>query len=95
MPWRLLGLILVLAILLSFIGFNLNNTCDISFGFKTIPNVPIYLTVFASFMLGLFASLPFIIFGAFRKKQKTEKPAKQQKAPQESPPADTSPYGVD
>jgi uncharacterized integral membrane protein len=95
MPWRLFGLILVLAILLTFIGLNLNNVCDISFGFANFEKVNIVVLIFAAFILGMLASLPFIIFGAFRKKQKTEKPSKQEKAPDETPPADTGSYGVD
>jgi uncharacterized integral membrane protein len=92
MPWRLIGLIVILAVLLSFIGVNLNNTCDISFGFANFSGVPIYLTVFASFILGMLTSLPFIIFTVVKKKQKTEKPAKAQKAPPENPDV---PYGID
>jgi hypothetical protein len=60
-------IIVIVAILLSFIGFNLSNTCDISLGFKTFPNVPVYLTIFGSFLLGMICSLPFIIFGSLKK----------------------------
>jgi len=80
MPWRLLVLIIILGILLGFIGFNLNNTCDLSLGFKVFKGVPIYLTVFASFMLGMVSSLPFIIFGSLRKKMKKEKKHKSLKS---------------
>ena len=80
MPWRLLVLIVILGILLGFIGFNLNNTCDLSLGFKVFKGVPVYLTVFASFMLGLVSSLPFLIFGRLKKKMKKEKPPKPPKS---------------
>jgi uncharacterized integral membrane protein len=95
MPWRLLGLIAILVVLLSFIGVNLNNTCSISFGFVSFSGVPIYLTVFASFILGMLTSLPFIIFSIVKKRQKPEKTPQQQKAPQETAPANTDSYGVD
>ena len=72
MPWRLIVLIVILALLLGFIGVNLDNTCDISLGFNIkIPNVPVFITVFASFLMGMIASLPFIIFGGIKKKHKT------------------------
>ena len=72
MPWRLIVLIVILALLLGFIGVNLENTCDISLGFNIkIPNVPVFITVFTSFILGMTASLPFIIFGGIKKKHKT------------------------
>ena len=72
MPWRLIMIIVIVAILLSFIGFNLTNTCDISLGFKTFPNVPVYLTIFGSFLLGMICSLPFIIFGSPKKDKESE-----------------------
>ena len=72
MPWRLIMVIVIVAILLSFIGFNLSNTCDISLGFKTFPNVPVYLTIFGSFLLGMICSLPFIIFGSQKKDKQSE-----------------------
>ncbi|MDR1929511.1 MAG: hypothetical protein LBQ44_02670 [Treponema sp.] len=74
MPTRLIGLIVILTLLLVFIGFNLDNRCDISFGFAKFPDVPIYLTVFASFMLGMFLSLIFFLFKAIGGKDK--KPAR-------------------
>jgi hypothetical protein len=74
MPWRLVGFILLLGVLLGFIGFNLENTCDISFGFKVIPGVPVYLTAFVGFVLGMLCSLPLVISSRF-KKNKSRLPA--------------------
>ena len=73
MPWRLIVIIVIFAVFLCFIGFNLTNTCDISLGFKTFQNVPVYLTIFGSFILGMVGSLPFIIFGSLKKSPKKEK----------------------
>jgi uncharacterized integral membrane protein len=67
MPWRLIGLIAILAVLLAFIGVNLDNSCSISFGLARIENVPVYLTVFVSFVLGMLVSVPFLI--SFTRKQ--------------------------
>jgi uncharacterized integral membrane protein len=61
MPWRLIGFILLLAVFLFFIVFNLDNTCDISFGFKEIPQVPVYLTALFSFVLGLLWVVPSLV----------------------------------
>ena len=87
MPWRLIVIIIIFAVLLGFIGLNLTNTCDISLGFKVFKGVPVYLTVFASFMLGMVTSLPFFIFGSLKKKLKKEKQSKTQVAenPQVAP----------
>ena len=73
MPWRMIGIIIIFAILLVFIGFNLTNTCDLSLGFKEFKNVPVYVTVFASFMLGMLSSLPFFVFRSLKKRTKKEK----------------------
>jgi len=72
MPWRLILFILIFGILLTFIMLNIGeyNRCDISFGFKTIPQVPVFLTIFISFFLGLLCALPLSLV---KRKQK-EKP---------------------
>ncbi len=69
MPWRLIIFIIVFAVFICFISFNLENQCNISFGFKTFQAVPIFLTVFISFVLGMLCSLPFITH--LRKKHNT------------------------
>jgi len=60
MPWRLIISIFIFALFLAFITFNLENKCDISFGFFRITDVPVFLTVFASFALGLVCALPLV-----------------------------------
>jgi uncharacterized integral membrane protein len=80
MPWRLISFIVILAIFLAFITFNLNNKCDISFGVKVVQEVPVFLTVFASFVLGLLVSLPLVI----RRKKKVNKNDPKNKEPQGS-----------
>jgi len=68
MPWRLIVIVIVFAVFLAFIMFNLNNSCDINFGFIQIENVPVFLTIFISFILGMLCSLPFALF--YRRKHK-------------------------
>jgi uncharacterized integral membrane protein len=74
MPWRLIGLVLLLVIFLTFIGLNLENRCNISFGFRTLEEVPVYFTAFAGFVLGLLWAVPFAI-SLSRKRKKKEKDA--------------------
>jgi uncharacterized integral membrane protein len=72
MPWRLIVVIVIFAVFLAFITFNLENKCDINFWFKHgIEDVPVFITIFASFVLGLFCALSIILF--YRKKH-NEKP---------------------
>ena len=70
MPWRLIQFIVLFAVFLVFIIFNLDNKCNISFGFTKIENVPVFVTIFFSFMLGMLCMLPFIFWHKARKKSK-------------------------
>ena len=74
MLMRLIIIIVVFALLLAFIAFNLddNNKCDISFGFTTLLNIPVYLTILSSFVLGLLCALPFAIMRVTRKLKNTQ-----------------------
>jgi len=60
-PWRLIVFIAIFAVFLVFISFNLENKCDISFGFAKLKEVPVFITVFSSFVLGLFCAIPLVI----------------------------------
>jgi uncharacterized membrane protein YciS (DUF1049 family) len=71
MPWRLIVIIVVFAVFLTFISFNLDNKCDINFGFTKLSEVPVFLTVFISFALGLICTMPFIISARFKRKALT------------------------
>ena len=70
MPWRLIEFIILFAILFLFIIFNLENKCDINCGFIQLKDVPVFLTVFSSFFIGMFCTLPFIFASKARKKAK-------------------------
>jgi uncharacterized integral membrane protein len=59
---RLIGFILVFVLFLTFIVLNLDNKCDISFGFKTVLQVPVFITAFSSFVLGMLFCAPFVLF---------------------------------
>jgi uncharacterized integral membrane protein len=93
MPWRLIVVIIVFAVLLTFITFNLDNRCDISFGFIQFSGVPVFLTVFVSFIFGLFCALPFALFkrNKHREKPIKEKPIKEVK--EKKPPKKILPAG--
>ena len=58
MPWKLLAFILAMTLVLVFIGFNLENRCDVSLAFYTFTNVPVVITILASFLLGLLMAFP-------------------------------------
>ena len=63
MPWRLIVFLISLLVLLVFAGFNMNNASDISFGFYELENVPIFVSLLFSFILGVLFAIPFAFFG--------------------------------
>jgi uncharacterized integral membrane protein len=67
--WRLLGFILIFAVFLAFIVFNLDNRCNVSFGFTMLKDMPVFITAFVSFFLGMLCAVPFIV-SLHRKKEK-------------------------
>jgi ABC-type lipoprotein release transport system permease subunit len=60
MPGRLIGIVIGIGLLIAFISLNLHNVCDISFGFFSLTGIPVFLTILASFALGLIAALPTV-----------------------------------
>jgi len=94
---RLISIIVVFAIFLCFIIFNLPNKCDISLGFMSFKDVPIFLSALFSFVFGMIVSVPMMLLG--KKKQKPLVPGPSKKAELKSVPddikKDDSPYGID
>lgn len=72
MPWKLVGFIICLVLGTCFAGFNLENCCNISFGFHTFENIPIFLSLIIAFACGVVVTLPFTVI---KKKSAKEKQA--------------------
>ena len=70
MPWRLIVCIIVFIVFLIFITLNLDNRCDIVFGFAKLSDVPVFITIFTSFILGFSCALPLVLH--FKKKKKED-----------------------
>ena len=109
MPRRLILFIIIFVVLLLFVIFNLQNKSDISFGFVKIPNAPVFLTIFGSFILGMFCTLPFVFGTKSRKKNKEKESDKEKdkpgllnktdkvsgKSPEDDDYSDKRHYGID
>jgi uncharacterized integral membrane protein len=103
MPWRLLIFILIGAVFLSFIGFNLENRCDVSLGFHVFSQVPVFLSALFAFVLGMVLALPLAVSfrPAARRKKKAEplppeaSGKKKNKAGEALPPSPGGDYGID
>ena len=99
---RFIGFLLVFAIFLAFIGLNLDNHCDVNFGFHSLKNVPVYVIALCSFFFGMLCTIPFMLSFRIKKQPKPEKekqkPGKKKKSSlneQEETPKDIGPYGID
>ncbi|WP_461245805.1 hypothetical protein [Treponema sp. R6D11] len=78
MPWRLILFIVIFAIFLAFITVNLDNRCNINIGFAQFEGVPIFLTVFISFFLGLVCATPLFLHLSKKKKSGFSRKGKSQ-----------------
>ncbi|MDR1412049.1 MAG: ABC transporter permease [Spirochaetaceae bacterium] len=76
---KFIAFVVLCAVFLVFIGFNLENKCDISFGFARLPDVPVFFTAFTSFVLGLLASVPIAISIRIKKSRKRNAEARSVK----------------
>jgi uncharacterized integral membrane protein len=67
MPWKLIAFLAILLVITLFIGFNLDNRCDVSFIFYKYSDVPIFVSLLFAYAAGAITAVPFII-GHGRKK---------------------------
>ena len=65
----MIGFILLVGIFILFIAFNLGNSCDISFGFVVLKQVPIFLTSLSAFILGMLCAIPGVIAIGMRRRK--------------------------
>jgi len=86
---RLLGFVFVLLVVISFIMFNLGNTSDLSLGFITFYDVPVFLSVLCAFLIGVLFAIP-LSFSLGWKKRAAGKHKSKDKSPEKSPAADNT-----
>mgnify|MGYP006907956463 CR=1 FL=1 len=79
MPVRLIGTIILLLAVTLFAGANLDNRCNINFIFKTVQNVPVFLTAVVSFLAGAIVMIPFTFHSRKNKKNGAEAKISKQK----------------
>lgn len=62
-----------------FVGFNLENKCNVNLLFKTFENVPVFITIMISFATGIIFTLP-VALSLKHKKAKKEEQKKEKKS---------------
>lgn len=73
MPLKMLGFILALVILVSFVGLNWENSSDIDLWFNQklhFEDVSIVLSFMIVFLAGMICSIPFWLDSKFRRRKK-------------------------
>lgn len=91
MPWKLILFLIVVALVVVFAGFNIDNTAEISFGFHTLTGIPIFVSLFAAFFLGVIVTLPVAFRHRSRKAKKAPKQKQDESIPEKVPSDETSP----
>lgn len=61
MPWKLIAFLAILLAITFFIGFNLDNRCDVSFVFHIYRNVPIFVSLLFAYLAGAITVIPFFL----------------------------------
>lgn len=73
MLWRLILLVVICALVITFIGFNIENRSDISLVFMRFENVPIFISLFSAFLMGILVALPFMLISSFKQSLQSSK----------------------
>ena len=74
MKIKIILVVLIITLEAVFAGLNMKNVSDISFGFTTLKDVPVFLSILISFVSGAVIILPFTLFRK-KKRDKVEKKA--------------------
>ena len=102
MSRRLIEFIIIFAVFLLFVIFNLGNKCDINLGFTRIREAPVFLTILISFFAGMLCTIPAII-RLSRKNKSNDPPGRKTGAKinisdmetEKNSFSDSSHYGID
>ena len=73
MPGRLIAFILILLAIVTFIGFNIENSSDIRIWFGErglLSDVPIFVSFFVMYLIGVLSVVPFMVKWRMRKATK-------------------------
>jgi len=81
--------ILVFAVFLCFIIFNLGNASNVSLGFRTFNDIPVFVTALFSFALGMLFNFPLLLTVGRKRRQKAAARAQAENSQIEGAQGDT------
>ena len=67
--FKIILIVLIIALEAVFAGLNMKNVSDISFGFTVLKDVPVFLSILISFVSGAVIILPFTLLKGKKKKK--------------------------
>lgn len=83
MPWKLIGILIILSLFVIFSGYNAHEI-TIYFGPFTLFDIPLFVALVTTFILGAFTALPFSIIKSVKNLKKKEKKQEIDKTYQKS-----------
>jgi len=85
MPIKLIGTVLVVAIVGIFCGFNMSEEyrCSINLIFYKTPQIPVFLTIICSFIVGILVMTPFSLIKIHSLKKEESKNAEKNVSPEQ------------
>lgn len=84
MPWKLVSFLSVLVVITLFIGFNLENRCDVSLIVYTYKNVPIFVSLLFAYVVGALTTIPFFLASGPKRRNPKKNAAKKGRSPMAS-----------
>ena len=69
---RLIIVIVIFVLFLTFIVLNVDNKCDVSIGFRTFTDIPVFISIFFSFALGMLFAVPLVASLGKKKKNSVQ-----------------------
>ncbi len=89
MPARLIGFLVSLVFLALFVGFNLENRCDVSLVFHTFRDVPVVISLLFAFVAGALSVIPALFGSRAKRKDAARRSAESLRASEPKNPRGT------
>lgn len=92
MPFKLIFSLLSLIVVAAFLGFNLDNRCDVSVIVYVFKNIPVCISMLFAFIAGAFATIPYYLSLKKRDDLENDKAVSQKKNKKKAPAPDNREY---
>jgi uncharacterized integral membrane protein len=73
MPWKLIGFIILLILIVVFSGLNVQRV-EINFGLTSLVDVPLFVLLMGAFIFGTMVTIPFVLVSQKKRYKKPLEP---------------------